>query len=399
MSSPLSENGQRKSWIEDRAPVWTTFAFLLGFLVGICVVILYYSRASNEMLINASVYSNHAPFERVNRDFDYHNTLIRIIHGASRTARNTSRPTQFTSEEVFHVLMCERFDWNTFLDGSAVYSQMLSPYSTLFGGSHGLSHQDVVGLMNSFHELLKQGKMVDAWEYCVAFRKRNHSRHPPAWKPSIAVLMVGIGYETHEDAQASIRNKRMYAERHGYAMVVLDHAPEGGTRHPAWYKYSLALQMLSDHEYVWIIDVDTMITNMDQKLEDIINPAYHMIVGVDPNGSSNTGSVIIRSTDWSKLFLMYLWSIDNGERSGVVWDQSAFEHAISSRILTLNPHRADESMRLASHIMFVGQDVFNADNIQLLDHVPFVINFHAKAAGLRSMKQLTDLVSSTFFAT
>jgi len=213
-------------------------------------------------------------------------------------------------------------------------------------------------------------------------------------KKNIAIVMVGIGYESNDNAQASIENKKMYATRHGYAMYVLEEV--AGSRHPAWYKFSSALQRLSDHDFVWVVDVDTIITNMDQPLEDIINPAFDMIVGVDPNRSANTGSVIIKSTDWSKLFLMYLWSIDSGERSDVVWDQSAFEHAISSHFLSSNPHRGDESLRLGSHIMFVGQDVFNSDNIQLLDHIPFVLNFHAKAAGLGQMRALADVVSATF---
>lgn len=359
---------------------------------------LHSSCSTGEVLRDASVYSNHAPFERIKHDVDYHDKLIRVIHGTSKNPGRVSRPSHLTSEEVFHVLMCERFDWNIFLEGSDAYHRTLAPYSRLFEESHGLSHDDVVRLMDSFHDVLKQRMAVDAWEYCVRFREIHPSPQSqiPVWKSSIAILMVGIGYETNEAAQASIQNKRMYAERHGYSMYTLDHAPEGEKRHAAWYKYSSALQKLSEYDYVWIVDVDTIITNMDQRLENIINPAFDMIVGVDKNGYSNTGSVIFRSTDWSKLFLMYLWSVDDAERSATVWDQSAFEHAISSHLLTSNPHLGDESLRLVTHINFVGQDVFNADNIQLLDHIPFVVNFHAKAAGLGQMKELADVVSSTF---
>lgn len=367
--------------------------FLLGCVLGASLAHILDIKstrschASNGDLFNA-------PVERVKVDPDYHQKIISIIHGDAHVEGHHRPPQAFTSEELFHVLMCERFDWNTFLQGSEVYSHMFEPYSSLFTNSHGLSHADLVSLMDSFHSVLKEERPVETWEYCVAFRTNPTGSRRILHPKNIAILMVGIGYETNDAAQASIANKQMYAKRHGYSMYLLDESP--GNRHPAWYKFSHALQRLSDHDFVWIVDVDTIITNMDQKLEHIINPAFDMIVGVDPNGYSNTGSMIIQSTDWSKLFLMYLWSVDTSERSQAVWDQSAFEHAISSHVLSSNPHRGDESLRLSSHILFVGQEVFNADNRQLLDHIPFVVNFHAKASGIGKMRALADVVSSTF---
>ena len=399
----LSDQSRRhgKGILQDLArKSWCIFS--LGCLTGVLFSNFKHLNSSDGVVsTNRPVYG--LPFEQNYSNLDYHKKLIDIIHGASRPAGGERRSIHFTPEELFHLLMCERFDWTTLLEGSDVFRKMLAPYSTLFEESHGLSHDEVVSLMNSFQTMLDTGTVVDAWEYCVSFRRKklpgSHRSHaPPGTGPSIAILMVSIGYNANKNAQTSIDNKRMYAERHGYSLHVLDRAPKGGERlrHAAWYKYSSALQRLSEYDYVWIIDVDTIITNMDQRLEDIVNPSFDMIVGVDPNGYSNTGSVIVRSSDWSKLFLMYLWSIDNNERSDIVWDQAAFEHAISSRVLSANPHRGDESLRLATHIMFVGQYVFNSDTKKLIDHIPFVVNFHAKAAGLGEMKTLAELVSSTF---
>lgn len=368
--------------------------FLLGCVLGtILTYIVHVNSTRSCHASNQDVFN--APVERVKVDPDYHQKIISIIHGGDAHVGGNRRPLQaFTSEELFHILMCERFDWNAFLQGSEVYRDMFEPYSSLFTSSHGLRHASVVSLMDSFHSILKEERSVETWEYCAAFRTNPTGSRRILHPKNIAILMVGIGYETDDAAQASIENKKMYAKRHGYSMYVLEELT--GNRHPAWYKFSSALQRLSDHDFVWIVDVDTIITNMDQTLEDIINPAFDMIVGVDPNGYSNTGSMIIQSTDWSKLFLMYLWSVDTSERSQAVWDQSAFEHAISSHVFSSNPHLGDESLRLASHILFVGQEVFNADNRQLLDHIPFVVNFHAKAAGLGKMRALADVVSSTF---
>ena len=152
------------------------------------------------------------------------------------------RSKAFTTEDLFHVLLCERFEWDTFLEeGSGAYRLLLAPHSGLFTRSHGLTHGDVVSMMDSFHNVLKEERVVETWEYCVGFRRKDPSRggrrSMVQSKKNIAIVMVGIGYESNDNAQASIENKQMYAKRHGYSVYVLEEV-DGGSRHPAWYKLS-----------------------------------------------------------------------------------------------------------------------------------------------------------------
>jgi hypothetical protein len=138
------------------------------------------------------------------------------------------------------------------------------------------------------------------------------------------------------------------------------------------------LKLLSSFDFVWTVDVDTVILNMDQRLESIINSNVDMLVGIDPNGCSNTGSFIARSSDWTKMFLMYLWTQDKVGRTNKVWEQGAFEYAINSRMLPMATQAKDDHWRLSSHIQFIGQDVFNADINQMIARLPFVLNYHAR---------------------
>lgn len=68
----------------------------------------------------------------------------------------------------------------------------------------------------------------------------------------------------------------------------------------------LLLKLLEDNpelEYVWHRDCDSVITNMNRRLEDIITEyPYDIVTGSDKAGIS-MGQVLIKNTDRAKLYL------------------------------------------------------------------------------------------------
>ncbi|KAJ1559712.1 hypothetical protein HK405_009604, partial [Cladochytrium tenue] len=86
----------------------------------------------------------------------------------------------------------------------------------------------------------------------------------------------------------STGNKRKYAERHGYDLIVLDDptrdapapfaaaaASEGAdtpdpTPSPVWSKVSGLRKHIFDYDWIWLLDADAFITNYGIKVEDFV---------------------------------------------------------------------------------------------------------------------------------
>jgi hypothetical protein len=113
---------------------------------------------------------------------------------------------------------------------------------------------------------------------------------------------------THHDAKyqplADLtwdQNKLLYAQKHGYAThVKTDNFQTAGSNSimSGFEKIYMARDLLRDHpEYKWIwwVGTDTMITNMEVRMEDRVMNQYHFIVAVDANGI-NADSFLVQNT-------------------------------------------------------------------------------------------------------
>ena len=64
---------------------------------------------------------------------------------------------------------------------------------------------------------------------------------------------------------------------------------------------------LPKYDFLLYMDVDTIISNFDVRLEDIVDYEYDQILAADKNGL-NCGVWMIRNTEWSLWFLDEMWS-------------------------------------------------------------------------------------------
>ena len=120
------------------------------------------------------------------------------------------------------------------------------------------------------------------------------------------------------------KNRKLYCEKHGYILYHLedgaesivgkpmkagdppipdDHVPIGWSK---IYAVRKAMQQNPDAEWIFSSETDCMITNMDIKLEDIIEKHAdrntHFLVAADCNGT-NCGNMFIRNSEMGKAFI------------------------------------------------------------------------------------------------
>ena len=71
------------------------------------------------------------------------------------------------------------------------------------------------------------------------------------------------------------------------------------------------------YDYVWSLDLDTLILDMDFDVKRLIDDRFDLVVGIYPNGI-NTGSFIIKNSIWSSL-LLYTWWLEDDVKPLVWW--------------------------------------------------------------------------------
>jgi beta-1,4-mannosyl-glycoprotein beta-1,4-N-acetylglucosaminyltransferase len=93
------------------------------------------------------------------------------------------------------------------------------------------------------------------------------------------------------------QNKLEYANYHGYKTILKLDGLYGGMT-IGYEKIFFLRDIMRDNpeiEWFWWLGTDTLITNYNIKLEDVVDPAYHFIIGTDGNGM-NADSFFIRNT-------------------------------------------------------------------------------------------------------
>jgi len=140
------------------------------------------------------------------------------------------------------------------------------------------------------------------------------------------ILMVFDEAMRHNEmTRLSVRNKRAYAARHGYEVVVADPLLLDRSRPPAWSKFLALRQHLERFDFLMFMDVDTLVMNDEVKLEELVvsevatraggadREAKDLFISEDWNGV-NTGVFILRNSSWSRWFLQEAWGSKGSEQ-------------------------------------------------------------------------------------
>jgi hypothetical protein len=86
-------------------------------------------------------------------------------------------------------------------------------------------------------------------------------------KPRIGIMLPAIYAFDRPGQNESLADKLKYAARHGYDIHVMKEASVG--RHGAWAKLPLALSLLAGYDWLFHIDLDTVILDHAVRLEEV----------------------------------------------------------------------------------------------------------------------------------
>ena len=141
--------------------------------------------------------------------------------------------------------------------------------------------------------------------------------------PATSIMLVmnwDAGYDSV--AQVILPNRRQYAAKHGYQIRETSH--EG-----AWGKLNALLDAWDSADWLWWLDADACITNLDVTIQSIISQADSnacVIITCDRNGI-NCGSMLIRPCpevraifeDLLKRRVEFDWPNGLWEQNGLMW--------------------------------------------------------------------------------
>jgi len=100
------------------------------------------------------------------------------------------------------------------------------------------------------------------------------------------------------------KNKKLYAERHGYSAEVKVWNSRGIP--PGWEKMLHIKELFEDPtkkiDWAWVTGCDSLITNFDKPITDIIDNNYHFIISQDIN-EMNADSFLIRNSPEGNEYL------------------------------------------------------------------------------------------------
>ncbi|KAF7045733.1 hypothetical protein CFC21_054815 [Triticum aestivum] len=152
---------------------------------------------------------------------------------------------------------------------------------------------------------------------------------------------------------ATARNKRAYAAAHGYGLAALPPGAVDPGRPPAWSKVLALRARLRRHHWLFWNDADTLVTNPDISLEEILfsvighsdfDASPDLILTEDINGV-NAGLFFIRRSKWSERFLDTWWNHTSFVQFGSTksGDNAALKHIVDH----LSPEETQAHVRIA----------------------------------------------------
>lgn len=145
-------------------------------------------------------------------------------------------------------------------------------------------------------------------------------------------------------------NKYEYCLRHGYTPVQKNSDWIFPKAAIGFEKIKLLLEVFDqDPELDWahFMGCDTLITNFNQKLEDLVDDTYHMVVCFDGNGM-NVDSFLIRNSRVGRGLLTWVLKSYEKYKNHYWYEQQAFidfyfHHPLGKDIIKALPQRAMNS--------------------------------------------------------
>jgi hypothetical protein len=192
------------------------------------------------------------------------------------------------------------------------------------------------------------------------------------------IALLDAHDKNYDDIGAlSDANRVTYCEKQNLDFIRYRFAelePQG--RQPNWGKVQGILKHLPDYDWIFYLDTDAIITNMNLDVREYIDENYPLIAGIIPEkegGHLSTGALLIKNCSWSYEFLQDLWNQTRfieepwfGTHSGgdgMYFEQSAFHYLYDIK----SEYR--EKIKVITRVAFNSQIYFYEPD-HLLVHFP-----------------------------
>ncbi len=164
-------------------------------------------------------------------------------------------------------------------------------------------------------------------------------------------------------------NKRPYCAKHNYNYFESTQTLDP-TRPIPWSKIVMIYQHLPKNDWIYWSDADSLIMNTEIKLESIIDENYDVIIVKDFFGNINSGSFLIKNSEWSKNYLNQIYNCEQFINH-VFWENAAIIYL----------YQTSEDVR--KHTKIVDSRVMNSF-VNNYENGDFVIHF----AGIATNREL-----------
>jgi hypothetical protein len=128
-----------------------------------------------------------------------------------------------------------------------------------------------------------------------------------------------------------------YCKKHGYDWDIM----RFDDPYPSDFGFNKLIhskRLLSTYDFVWSLDLDTLITNHDKKVEDFIDNKHDFFITKDVNGI-NAGSFIVRKSEYSLFLLEWLLALKGEEGMHCEQDAINFYYKVyENKKIKILPH-------------------------------------------------------------
>lgn len=158
------------------------------------------------------------------------------------------------------------------------------------------------------------------WQYSAGVQDLGlsfpqHGRAHNHFRPDRSRAICTYATGTHRELAAiSIEASRRYARRWGWDVVASCEPELAAGRPPSWAKVALVSDLLRRYEWIWLIDADALIVDLDRDVMAEIDPsgppiwmAMHGQGGNADHAVENAGVMLVRACAEAVGFLAEVW--------------------------------------------------------------------------------------------
>jgi len=147
---------------------------------------------------------------------------------------------------------------------------------------------------------------TESWAGIISGMPKRFSPENIQMTKIVFTSLHDAGYQRLADITLE-KNKKVYCEKHGYPLVVKSDGWHEGLAmgYEKAYLFKDAFNAHPDADWLFFSECDTLITNMDIRLESIIfgiDPKIHLIITTDANGI-NAGNMFLRNSTEAYRYL------------------------------------------------------------------------------------------------